>query len=252
MSTSENSSEFKTNLLSESKLNREFEKKFVRNVQSTIIFYLDSKPTLKEVEDDLYKQSSLLTNFKFSLITEIEDNLLFLQKNQAEIYLDKLNLKMRSLQETLNEEEKNINTTGLVSFIGYEDFKNKELQQILENIKFSIQSKRRAIDSVLKIIDTNIVFYSNGANKLKWIAKPSQLGFVIGMLADLEYLDVPRRQNGDINYTQFANLVNQTFDVETTSATLSKYLNLDSEKAQETYRKFKDAGFNIPHKNIVS
>jgi hypothetical protein len=82
--------------------------------------------------------------------------------------------------------------------------------------------------------------------KIKWIGKPSQLGFIIGKLAELGYIDAPKRINRDINYTQFAKQVNNTFDVETTESTLSKYLNLESEKGQETDRKFNENGFNIP------
>jgi hypothetical protein len=41
-----------------------------------------------------------------------------------------------------------------------------------------------------------------------------------------------------INYKQFANLVNNTFEVNSTNDTLSKYLNLESEKGKETVRKF--------------
>ena len=43
-----------------------------------------------------------------------------------------------------------------------------------------------------------------------------------------------------------------TFDVETTESTLSKYLNLESEKGSETVRKFNDNGFDIPHLKTIS
>jgi hypothetical protein len=88
--------------------------------------------------------------------------------------------------------------------------------------------------------------------KIKWIGKPSQLGYIIGKLAELGYIEAPLKPNGDTNYNQFAKLVNNTFEVETTEGTLSKYLNLDSEKGQETVRKFDDYGFNIPHIKEVS
>jgi hypothetical protein len=87
---------------------------------------------------------------------------------------------------------------------------------------------------------------------IKWIGKPSQLGFIIGKLAELGYIDAPKRINRDINYTQFAKQVKNTFDVETTESTLSKYLNLESEKGSETVRKFNDNGFDIPHIKTVS
>jgi DNA-dependent RNA polymerase auxiliary subunit epsilon len=90
------------------------------------------------------------------------------------------------------------------------------------------------------------------AEKIKWIGKPSQLGFIIGKLVEFGYIDTPKRINGDTNFTQFAKQVKNTFDVETTESTLSKYLNLESEKGQETERKFKENGFNIPHIKGIS
>ncbi len=100
---------------------------------------------------------------------------------------------------------------------------------------------------------TNSDILSNEINEtIKWIGKPSQLGFIIGKLAELGYIEAPIKPNGDTNYTQFANLVNNTFDVSTTKDTLSKYLNLESEKGQETERKFDKNGFNIPHIKEIS
>lgn len=84
-------------------------------------------------------------------------------------------------------------------------------------------------------------------SKLKWIGKPSQLGYIIGQLAQLEYINTPIRPNGEINYTLFAKEVLTTFHANTTESTLTKYLNIDTEKSQETERNFKKAKFNIPH-----
>ncbi|WP_157209206.1 hypothetical protein [Mariniflexile maritimum] len=89
-------------------------------------------------------------------------------------------------------------------------------------------------------------------NKLKWIGKPSQLGFIISSLANLGYIETPLKKDGEINYTQLAKLVKETFETETTESTLSKYLNLDSEKGQETSRKFSSYNFNIPHLKTIS
>lgn len=88
--------------------------------------------------------------------------------------------------------------------------------------------------------------------KIKWIGKPSQLGFIIGKLAELGYIDAPQRINGETNFTQFAKQVKNTFDVETKESTLSKYLNLESEKGSETVRKFDENGFDIPHIKQIS
>lgn len=89
-------------------------------------------------------------------------------------------------------------------------------------------------------------------NKLKWIGKPSQLGIIIRELVEMGYIEAPRRKTDDINYTQFAKDVISTFDIETTTDTLIKYLNLDTDKSQSLTRKFKENSFNIPQINIVS
>lgn len=109
-----------------------------------------------------------------------------------------------------------------------------------------IVSKRN--NSISKPMEVN----TENTQKIKWIGKPSQLGFIIGKLAELGYIETPERQTGDINYTQLAKLVKNTFDVETTEATLSKYLNLESEKGSETARKFNENGFDIPHVKTIS
>ena len=93
---------------------------------------------------------------------------------------------------------------------------------------------------------------NNQVGKIKWTGKPSQLGFILGKLQELEYIEAPQKSNGDINYNEFARLVKDTFDIETTEGTLSKYLNINSEKGQETARNFDENGFDIPHKKIVS
>jgi len=98
----------------------------------------------------------------------------------------------------------------------------------------------------------NIESQSQITEKIKWIGKPSQLGFIIGKLADLGYIEAPKRPNGETNFSKFASLVNNTFEVDTTDNTLSKYLNLESEKGSETVRKFNEYGFDIPHTKTVS
>ena len=243
----------------------------------------------KEISDErAVKQNAFMqlydngiTHFTPYLESEITENLLILDKDKKEDYLNYVIDKIsKTPYANISEDiiSQHIKEYG-VDINEFPKFNNKELNIALNTYYqgmphmthqeqynlLSIQIDFYCYACMLeaqKIIqfansktnkpDINIMDNAMSTKKLKWIGKPSQLGFIVGMLADLEYLDVPKRQNGDINYTQFANLVNQTFNVDTTPATLSKYLNLDSEKAQETYRKFKDAGFNIPHKNIVS
>ena len=89
-------------------------------------------------------------------------------------------------------------------------------------------------------------------DKIEWSGKPSQLGFIFSKLAELDYLVPPKRDNGETNYTQFAKKVLNIFKIKTTEGTISKYLNSNEVKAQETQRNFDKAKFNIPHKKEVS
>jgi hypothetical protein len=110
----------------------------------------------------------------------------------------------------------------------------------------------KTLTNKLDIIDEAIQDKEAIKEKIEWSGKASQLGYIFSKLAELDYLSPPRREDGEPNYTQFAKKVMQIFKIKTTEGTLSKYLNLNSEKAQETHRTFEKAKFNIPHKKEVS
>lgn len=121
-----------------------------------------------------------------------------------------------------------------------------------EYYKYILYSK---LDEILKYINELLIMAESKGDfsqKIKWIGNPSQLGFIIGKLAELGYIEAPTHKSGDINYTHFAKLVKSTFECKTTEATLAKYLNLESDKGQETVRKFEDNKLNIPHIKSVS
>ena len=220
-----------------------------------------------------------ITHYRPYLESEITENLLMLDSDKIEHYLDFVIDKVKKTNYADipdNFIDKWI-TKYDVDINDFPKFKNKELNDLL-NMCYSGYWREPELQE--EILDIQIDFFcyacmlevkkiekfimskkSNNSNltkedsedsKLKWIGKPSQLGFIISSLVDLGYIEAPVRQNGDINYTQFAKLVKQTYDIDTTESTLSKYLNTDSEKGQEPMRKFEEYGFNIPHKNIVS
>ena len=108
-----------------------------------------------------------------------------------------------------------------------------------------IQNK---IDEIIEEIESE----KSDQLKLQWIGKPSQLGHIIGQLAQLGYIEPPKRDNGEINFTQFSKDLLRMFKIESTQGTLAAYLNPNNEKAQETERNFKKANFSIPHKKQVS
>lgn len=201
--------------------------------------------------------------------------------NKSHFYLDfvqnEILINLESLNTVSDEEIKltlkkyNVNIEDVLDFNiksenflkyfnkNYEDFEENKKEQntytefkILFNNFFSLIYGQKVLDFVneLKIEKQSATLILN--EKIKWSGKPSQLGFIIGMLTELEYIEAPKRKTSDINYTQFAKQIINVFEVDTTESTLSKYLNLESEKGQETLRKFEKENFSIPHRTIVS
>lgn len=89
-------------------------------------------------------------------------------------------------------------------------------------------------------------------SKIKWTGNKTQIGFILGSLALEGYIQAPESTNGEINYTAFARLIKQVFDVEVTPDSLRKYLNPTDEKFNESKSNFEGKGFNLPNKKIVS
>lgn len=108
------------------------------------------------------------------------------------------------------------------------------------------------LNNKINIINEELYNKEVVKEKIEWSGKPSQLGFIFSKLAELDYLIPPKRDNGETNYTQFAKKVLNIFKIKTTEGTISKYLNSNEVKAQETQRNFDKANFNIPHKKEVS
>tara|TARA_R110001583_G_scaffold114863_1_gene265285 strand:- start:11863 stop:12612 length:750 start_codon:yes stop_codon:yes gene_type:complete len=189
--------------------------------------------------------NEILIHFK-TLNTDSEDEIKFT--------LNKYNV---SLEDVLNFNIKNDSFSEYFNknYNAFEENKKEQktyLQiQILFNNYFSLIYGQKVLDFVNDLKSEKHTVESKN-EKIKWIGKPSQLGFIIGMLTDLEYIEPPKRKSNDINYTQFAKQIKNVFEIETTESTLSKYLNLESEKGQETLRKFEKENFSIPRRNIVS
>ncbi|MCF6182124.1 hypothetical protein [Lutibacter sp.] len=225
---------------------------------------------------NLYENS--ITHFTPYLKTEIQENILNLDKNKHSYYLDyvinqikktpffntsenqfdKFLLDYKDKMDISNFPYfKNNLSNDLNTFINPNFFeptsKNLKLENLQQNA-FSYASMLEAKKIIeyaenekTKLDQSHTVF-----KKIKWVGKPSQLGFIIGVLADLDYIEAPKRKSNDINYTQFAKQIKDVFEIKTTESTLSKYLNLDSEKAQETKRKFEKENFHIPNRKIIS
>ena len=89
-------------------------------------------------------------------------------------------------------------------------------------------------------------------SQIEWLGNTSHLGYIMGQLAQLEYINPKKLHNGEINYTQFSKDLLNKFKIKTTIGSLAAYLNINNNKAQETHRKFEKENFNIPHKKEVS
>ena len=188
--------------------------------------------------------------------SEIEDNLTLMDKESGFIYLSRLYDRINRALENIKKQVDNIDNDNYEDFLALNEENIEERKFIFKIATFLNETKLYKLNNLKLIIENNLKYYKTKGNedlsKLKWVGKPSQLGFIISSLVDLGYIEAPIRTNGETNYTQLAKLVKETFNLNTTEATLSKYLNQDSEKGQETVRRFNENSFNIPHVKTIS
>ena len=85
--------------------------------------------------------------------------------------------------------------------------------------------------------------------RIKWSGKKTHIGYILGNLALNGFIDAPKNKNGEINFTAYAKLIKQNFEVEVDQDTLRKYLNPEDDKYEENKKSFDKAKFNIP--NII-
>lgn len=241
----------------DSKINRIIEKNFFLEIKRILnyggFFEIESE---EQVQENGLRQATVLSNLLYNLENEIEDSLALMTKEQGFIYLSKLYDKTERSIENIKGQLNRIRNNNFEDFLGLRTEEVEKRKDIIEVANYLNGLKITKLNKLMLIVEGNLKYYkaevSGLSTKLKWLGGPSQLGFIISSLVDLGYIEAPKKQDGDINYTQFAKLVKQIFDVNTTESTLSKYLNQDSEKGQEPMRKFNENGFNIPHKSIVS
>ena len=55
--------------------------------------------------------------------------------------------------------------------------------------------------------------------KIKWSAKKTHIGFILGTLAQNGYIEAPKHKNGEINFTAYAKLIKQNFEVDVNEET---------------------------------
>jgi hypothetical protein len=71
-------------------------------------------------------------------------------------------------------------------------------------------------------------------------------------LAQNGYIEAPKHKNGEINFTAYAKLIKQNFEVDVNEETLRKYLNPDDDKFVESQNAFSKESFNIPNVKTIS
>ena len=103
------------------------------------------------------------------------------------------------------------------------------------------------------IINSKVQHNKINSEKLVWVGKPSHLGFIIRKLIDEGYIDAPIKHNNEINLSQLAKQLMNTFHIEngTTENTLMKYLNPNSEKHQALAENFSEQEFQIPNSGLM-
>ncbi|WP_125910718.1 hypothetical protein [Bacteroides timonensis] len=84
---------------------------------------------------------------------------------------------------------------------------------------------------------------------LIWAGKVSNLGYIMGLLAENGYIDAPRKRDGEINYNEYARQISNVFNFEGNNVgTLAKALNVDNNNMNNDSKDL----FNIPHVKDIS
>ncbi len=96
------------------------------------------------------------------------------------------------------------------------------------------------------------IMSENKDNKIQWVGKVSQLGFIVSELINLEYIEVNLKSKGEINNSALARELKIILNYEGTPTSLAKYLSVNDEKNIEIKNKYIKNEYNLPHKDIVS
>jgi hypothetical protein len=106
----------------------------------------------------------------------------------------------------------------------------------------------------VKIIEEFVTQQNNEfqKDKIKWIAGPGTLGFIIRELLDLGYIEADMYK-GEVNSSELARKLLEAFNLSEHSspASLSKFLNPNNGKYLSIKKKFDDKKFSIPSYNFL-
>jgi hypothetical protein len=133
-----------------------------------------------------------------------------------------------------------------------ENYKQKTLSFLPLSLSAIGNSFIKVLYNKIAEIEEEIENSKPAQSQIEWLGNTSHLGYIMGQLAQLGYINPKELSNGEINFTQFSKDLLNKFKLDTTVGSLSAYLNINNKKAQETHRKFEKENFNIPHKKEVS
>lgn len=107
----------------------------------------------------------------------------------------------------------------------------------------------------LNYLENKLLYYvnneslENNETKIKWIGKPTQLGFIMCELVSNGFIEAPTHKTGDINYSDFARQLKNVFEFEGNSFyTLKNSLSPETNNMENENK----AKFVIPHIKDVS
>lgn len=222
----------------------------------------------------LYDNS--ITHFTPYFKQEILNNILTLKENKKHLYIDyvinhiqntvDIN-KQACIQDLLKENNESLDDypyfkkgklyKKLNTYVNAHHHTDKE-RDYLEDLQLSFfeYAAKIEVEGIIDFLQNLKEKQSLTTNvkikKIKWIGKPSQLGYIIGTLVELDYIDPPRNKSNDINFTQFAAQLSEVFEFDGKTSSLTKYLNFNDQKFKETKGKFDKEKFHIPRRSIVS
>lgn len=192
----------------------------------------------------------------------------YIEESDSRYYIEPSNFivdKIDSILYDHNDVKSNLTKDEIKDIFSAIDYSVSEMFQLeyikartdtITKLPFTLFTLTASLINILynKIdeIEKEIEDSKPAQSQIEWAGNTSQLGYIMGQLAQLGYINPKELHNGEINFTQFSKDLLNKFKLKTTVGSLAAYLNINNNKAQETHRKFQKAKFNIPHKKEIS
>ncbi|WP_299767359.1 hypothetical protein [uncultured Dokdonia sp.] len=222
--------------------------------ESFIRFNIEAvKISLRTIKADFYidsKQSRYYSN----LIDNLGVNKLKIINNREVNY--ESYFKDSSIVEFYESLFKDSSISGLDHVFSYYsiEFHNHRMK-ILSRLPFALfHIASRFIIDLSRIEEKirEIRSLNQETPKIKWLGKRTHIGYVFSKLAQEGYIETPKLKNGEVNYTAFARLIKQLFEVDVSEGTLRKYLNPLDSKFEENQNTFEKENFHLPNIKLVN